>query len=153
MCRFVHVHLVSCDVHSVSFCSASLHDSCTRHIVEKQTCQTHYKNADHWHKGGLYVKIWIAAFSRLDSKKNLTYRCAFQPCRCIYVYAHTGIEKDEKIQETFLPPLTFLAAQWLQTPVSAACCRLSSLPVSLSLTHFSTCSYRVALVALCGGVR
>lgn len=108
------------------FCSASLHDSCTRHIVEKQTCQTHYKNADHWHKGGLHIKIWIAAFSRLESKKNLTYRYAyFQPCRCIYVYAHTGIEKAEKNARD-IPPSAHLSGCTV-TPNSSECGVLPSL--------------------------
>lgn len=134
------------------FCYASQHDSCTQ---QKQTCQTHYKNLDHWHKGDVYTNIWIAAFTRLDSKNNLTFRYAYFQLCDVYMCMHTQVKRKLKKYETFLPLLTFSGCT--VTPNSSECgvwpSLLSLLPVSLSLTHFSTCSFRVALVALCGGVR
>lgn len=99
--------------------------------------------------------IMNSSLHSVDSKKNLTYNHAHTWSRKYRdVSAHAGKEEAEKRRGVSLSS-PFLAAQWLQTPECEVCGRLSSFfkSASLSLTHFSTCSYRVALVALCSGVR
>ncbi len=140
-------------------------------ILERQTCHTRFKVWSltwgwftHWnmnsslHWGGFKENSLLKQIHCMQPlaqwSNSPIIMVALSPTD-MFTYRHTNIHAHSHAQgkltnwQDILPFTSPLwAAQWLQTPMCEACVSLSLISVSLSLTHFSTCSHRVALVTL-----